>query len=65
KSDHEMLAERLNRNPDAFWLLTYDNKKEIKLLYPERKIINFSLNYNAYESHKGREILISSDALAF
>ncbi len=65
KSDHEMLAERLNQNPDAFWLLTYDNKKEIKSLYSERKIINFSLNYNAYESRKGREILISSDALAF
>lgn len=64
KEDHEVLAKLLNCNPDAFWLLTYDNKKEIKSLYPERKIVNFSLNYNAYESHKGKEILISSDALA-
>lgn len=64
KEDHEVLATLLNCNPDAFWLLTYDNKKEIKSLYPERKIVNFSLNYNAYESHKGKEILISSDALA-
>jgi DNA adenine methylase len=63
KEDHEVLAKLLNCNPDAFWLLTYDNKKEIKSLYPERKIVNFSLNYNAYESHKGKEILISSDAL--
>ena len=64
KEDHEVLAKLLNCNPDAFWLLTYDNKKEIKSLYPERKIVNFSLNYNAYESRKGKEILISSDALA-
>jgi len=64
KEDHEVLAKLLNCNPDAFWLLTYDNNKEIKSLYPERKIVNFALNYNAYKSYKGKEILISSDALA-
>ncbi len=62
KEDHETLAKKLNSNPDAFWLLTYDNKKEIKSLYLDRKIVNFSLNYNAYESRKGREVMILSDA---
>ena len=64
KEDHEALANKLNNSPDAFWLLTYDNKKEIKSLYPDRKIVNFSLNYNAYESRKGREVMILSDAFA-
>jgi len=64
KDDHEILARRLNQSPDAFWLLTYDNKKEIKSLYPDRQIVNFSLNYNAYESRKGKEVMILSDALA-
>lgn len=64
KDDHEMLANRLNQNPESFWLLTYDDKKEIKSLYPDRKIVNFSLNYNAYESCKGKEVMILSDALA-
>lgn len=64
KEDHEALANKLNDSPDAFWLLTYDNKKEIKSLYPDRKIVNFSLNYNAYESRKGREVMILSDAFA-
>lgn len=64
KEDHEALAKQLNQNPDTSWLLTYDNKKEIRFLYPSRRIINFSLNYNAYESRKGREVLIFSDALA-
>lgn len=62
KENHEALANQLNKNPNAHWLLTYDNKKEIKLLYPARKIINFFLNYNAYKPRKGREVMILSDA---
>ena len=64
KEDHEALAKRLNQNPDASWLLTYDNKKEIRSLYPKRKIVNFSLNYNAYKYRKGKEIMILSDAFS-
>jgi DNA adenine methylase len=62
--DHEALAERLNNNADAFWLLTYDNKKQIRSLYSKRRIENFSLNYNAYESRRGNEVLVLSDAVA-
>jgi len=64
KNNHQILANKLNQNPNSYWLLTYDNKKEIRLLYPLRKIVNFSLNYNAYESRKGKEVMIFSDALA-
>ncbi len=64
KNDHKMLADKLNQSPNSFWLLTYDNKKEIRSLYPLRRLINFSLNYNAYESRKGKEIMIFSEALA-
>lgn len=63
KSDHESLAKQLNENPNAFWLLTYDNRREVRSLYADRKIVNFSLNYNAYESRKGKEMMIMSDAL--
>lgn len=64
KSDHESLAQQLNGNSEAFWLLTYDNRSQIRSLYPERRINNFSLNYNAYESRKGHEILVLSDRVA-
>ncbi|MDD8014733.1 MAG: DNA adenine methylase [Acidobacteriota bacterium] len=64
KDDHEILAERLNQNPDAFWIITYDNSKKIKLLYSKRQIMNFSLNYNAYKSRVGKEVMILSDAIA-
>ncbi len=63
EDNHKKLANVLNDNPDSFWLLTYDNKKEIKSLYPERHVTTFSLYHNAYKSHKGKEILIPSDAL--
>lgn len=63
KDDHEALAKKLNQNPGSFWLLTYDNTKKIKSLYPERRIVNFSLNYNAYESRQGREMMIFSDTI--
>lgn len=62
--NHIALAKKLNKNRDAFWLLTYDNKKEIKSLYRNRQITNFSLNYYAYESRTGREVMIFSDAIA-
>ena len=64
KENHEALAKELNDNPNAFWLLTYDNKRQIKSLYPNRETHGFSLNYNAYKSRKGKEILIMSDSFA-
>jgi DNA adenine methylase len=63
QGDHERLASRLNRNPEANWVLTYDNKPEIRMLYPDRRIFSYSLRYNAYESRKGKEVLILSDQL--
>jgi len=64
KEDHENLAKCLNENKKSFWLLTYDNRKEIKLLYSKRKMIEFSLNYNAYKSRRGEEVLIFSDSFS-
>lgn len=61
--DHTDLAELLNKNPKARWLLTYDSKHKIRKLYPKRRVVNFSLNYGAYEARKGNEILILADAV--
>ena len=64
KEDHEALAKELNNNPNIFWLLTYDNNNEVRLLYRNRNIINFSLKYNAYEARVGKEVMILSDVLS-
>jgi DNA adenine methylase len=63
EDDHIALSKELNDNRDSFWLLTYDNKREIKSLYPDRRVVKFSLNYNAYESRIGKEIMILSDVI--
>jgi DNA adenine methylase len=62
--DHARLAKKLNAHPDATWLLTYDNEPEIRKLYTERTVVDFSLSYNAYESRRGEELMILSDRLA-
>lgn len=62
-SDHTDLANVLNENPGSFWLLTYDNKRQIKSLYPNRRIVNFTLDYCAYETRLGKEVLILSDSV--
>ncbi len=63
QSDHERLARKLNCNPKAKWILTYDNKRQIRTLYSNRKIMGYTLRYNAYESRRGREVLILSDSI--
>ena len=63
ESDHGKLSVVLNKNPDSFWLLTYDNKRQIKSLYPNRRIANFTLDYRAYEARIGKEVLILSDSV--
>jgi len=63
KYDHKILADKLNQNADTFWLLTYDNKEKIKSLYPNRKIMSFSLRYNAYRPRMGKEVMILSDTI--
>jgi DNA adenine methylase len=64
EKDHARLAKKLNAHADATWLLTYDNKPEIRKLYTGRTVLDFSLSYNAYESRRGEELMILSDALA-
>jgi DNA adenine methylase len=62
-ADHKALADLLNKNARAKWLLTYDSKHRIKTLYPRRRVVNFSLDYRAYQARRGREILILADAV--
>jgi len=62
-TDHQTLADILNQNPDSFWLLTYDNKSQIKSLYPKRRVVRFTLDYRAYEARIGKEILILADSV--
>ncbi|MBS1702597.1 MAG: DNA adenine methylase [Armatimonadetes bacterium] len=61
---HEALANMLNRYPGSSWLMTYDNVKEIRDLYPDRTQTAFTLHYSAHSSRQGSELLIASDSIA-
>lgn len=61
--DHQNLANCLNENSRAFWILTYDNIEEISSLYLDRLSVEFSLNYFAGDVKKGKEIMIFSDSV--
>jgi len=63
KNDHKILADQLNQNANSRWLLTYDNCEEIRSLYPNRRIIDFTLNHNAHRAKKGQELMILSDSI--
>lgn len=61
--DHIRLAGVLNSSPKSNWVLTYDNQRQIRQLYPLRRIVQYSLLYKAYKQRKGKEILILSDSI--
>lgn len=61
--DHQNLAKLLNSKKSGHWLLTYDNVRQIRKLYPKRRINTFALNYHVRDSRKGSEILVISDDL--
>jgi DNA adenine methylase len=61
KGDHEDLAELLNANPQKDWVLTYDQRKVIRNLYPERNRRQLSLKYRVHDSKKAHELMIFSD----
>lgn len=64
ESNHKQLADFLNRNPDFYWLLTYDNVQEIRDLYPIRDKLEFNLYYHTNMPKQGKEILIKSDRIS-
>ncbi len=63
ESHHQKLAEELNSHPSAKWILTYDEKKKVRDLYPEKKRQRLSLKYRATIIREARELMVFSDSL--
>lgn len=59
--DHQALSTYLNSKIKLKWLLSYDNTDIIRNFYSKRKQMEFSINYHADTSKKGKELLIFSD----
>lgn len=59
--DHSDIADLISKNIDCFWLVTYDDVKEIKKLYDNYEYKKFDLNYSLANTGKASEIMLVSD----
>lgn len=60
---HETLASCLKKFCKEDWILTYDNQPTIVNLYEKLPLVEFALNYSAYEHKKGSEIMVFSPSI--
>ena len=58
EEDHVILAEFINAQVGFKWIVSYDNVPQIRQLYRERVIDEFSLYYSAHKSKVGTELVI-------
>lgn len=63
--DHASLARYLQTEAIFPWVMTYDNVRAVRDLYPRHRQVPFSLNYSAHERRMGREIMILGPRLRF
>lgn len=61
--DHEKLSTCIKKIKKSKWILSYDNIDEIKNMYPEHRIKEYTLNYSANIIQNGKEIMISEPSL--
>lgn len=62
-TDHNRLAQTLNRHAQGTWLLTYDNVPQVHALYDSRRRRLFELHYSAHRVTKATEIAVLSDSV--
>jgi DNA adenine methylase len=62
-SDHQAIAEEVDKLKRNNWVVTYDNVTPIRSLYKKYRKSKFNLNYSAGQATQGEEIMIFSDNL--
>lgn len=68
EKNHVELATLLNSNAKKYWVLTYDEVREIRNLYQERKRKRLNLKYRVYDSDNvrhARELMFFSDLINY
>jgi DNA adenine methylase len=61
--DHAALARYIKIQREFKWIMSYDDVSEIRLLYEDRNMVNFNLDYCASKRKVGKEILVCSPDL--
>ncbi|MEK9182600.1 MAG: DNA adenine methylase [Patescibacteria group bacterium] len=63
---HKKLADLLNSKANSHWVLTYEEMRQVRLFFPNRKRKRLSLKYSVHDSsriRKARELMILSDSI--
>lgn len=61
--DHLKIANMIQEIEEHYWIVSYDNVKEIETMYDMFRKKTYSLNYSAGKATKGKEIMIFSNNL--
>lgn len=59
-SDHEMLSQYLHKISKFSWVLSYDDVEDIRNLYSDMGLYQFSISYTAQNKKTGQELLCHS-----
>ncbi|WP_328286244.1 DNA adenine methylase [Bartonella rochalimae] len=58
--DHYDLESIISEDVNAFWLITYDNVEEIRLLYNQYSKYEFDIRYSLQNKRQAQELMIFS-----
>jgi DNA adenine methylase len=61
--DHVQVKETIVNSKAKNWLVSYDNASEIRDIYSEFRMMEYSLQYTAQHKKVGEEVMIFSDSL--
>lgn len=65
KNHHQALCDRIKSLMDMNWIVSYDDADEIKNLYYDCKMIDYTINYSASTLRKGKELIYFSPTIKF
>jgi DNA adenine methylase len=59
--DHEQVAKVVKTIRIGHWIVSYDNRNEIRKMYSDCRSREYSLDYSAQERKKGKELMFFSE----
>jgi len=61
--DHQKVSDEIKKIKNTRWIVSYDNVPEIKKLYSDFKMKEYTFSHVAYEIREGREVLFFNSNL--
>ena len=62
-ADHALIARMVQSEIHQYWIVSYDNTPEIRMLYRGCQKTSYGLNYSAHRAYVGAEVMFFCDEL--